>query len=283
MSLRIPLILLSLLIAPLDMARAADATACTQSMAMIADQGLTAAVSSHWSDFYDAYKKWAICDDGDIAEGFSDSAVKLFANHLDAIGDFIKLIGQDNDFRYFAIKHLDETDDLNDLVHTAQNAIDRCPAGQKQLCDEIWAQAKFPDVAAWLRDNADKKKAETGNTIGYYPEYNIFVVGDLVGSSHDDLAVAFTLEGVRGGNDWLRYIAVFTRSPDPASQGHDFCCVFQIGGKGIANDDKIEIKNQEVVISEKAFVAGKDAECCPSKQQSFRLKIQDGKLVKDGH
>lgn len=272
------LLLVIVLLAPINVTRAADSSTCEQAF-----DALGSATSTHWSDFFAVYKKYAVCDDGAIAEGFSDSAAKLFANHWDAIGDFIKLIKQDNDFRYFAIKHVDETDDLNDLVRAAQNAKEHCPAGQKQLCDEIWAQAEFPDVAAWLRDNADKKKAEIGSPVGYYPEYDTFVVGDLTGHGHDDLAVAFTLEGVRGGNDWLRFVAVFTKSVGPASQGHDFCCVFQIGGKGIANDDKIEISNQEIVISEKAFVAGKDAECCPSKQQSLRLKIQDGKLVKDGH
>ena len=281
MGLRKLLILFSLLIAPIDMARAADATACTQAMAMISDQALTTAVSSHWSDFYNVYKKWAVCDDGAIAESFSDSAAQLFAKHWGGIGQFFAFAAKDDDFEDFALRHIDETDDADDLDRIATNAEKSCPQGKDRFCNAIWGQAKYPDVADWLWGYARNQKSDWGDSIGYYPRYNEYVVGDLSGGGQDAVIVAFTLEGVRGGTDWLRYIAVFLKSPNSKTQQHMKCCIYQIGGKGIADAESVEIKNQEILIKGKAFVEGKDAYCCPSKPMIIRLKLMNGKLVEE--
>jgi len=280
MNRRAQLIALIMLLGPMTLTHASNVNECTPAMAMSAEAAMLKAGSSHWTDFYHHYKKYGACDDGSIGEGFSDAAAKLFANHWDEIGKFIELTTNDDDFRYFAIKHLDETDEVSDLARIAENAQTNCPQGHRQLCDEIWAQAKFPDVAEWLWYNARTKMSETGSPIGYYPEYDTFIEGDMSGNGDGDVVVAYTLEGVRGGTDWLRYVAVFLKSSKKGSQEHEYCCTYQIGGKGIATEDKIFIQNHEIVISTKAFVEGKDALCCPSKPLTIRLKLVDGRLVK---
>lgn len=258
-------------------AYAADASLCTNDMAMRADAA--ASPIKDWDALYSVYKSYAVCDSGAAAEGFSDSVAKLFVDHWTEFGKFASLAEKDDDFKYFAIGHIDETDDMDDLVRIASNAQKSCPAGQDKLCETILNQAKYPDVNGWLSSNAWKQKVDGGGSIGYYSDYNTYVIGDISGDGRHDLAVAYTLEGVRGGTDWLRYVALFLASSDPKNHGHDYCCTYQIGGKGIATEDKIEIKHRQIVIIGKAYVDGKDAYCCPSKPMSIRLKVVDGKLI----
>ena len=254
----------------------ADSTICPDTLAIQADNAVSEA--KQWDAFYDAYKKYHMCDDGAIAEGFSDSAAKLFANHWDGLSEFLAYAAKDNDFKYFAIKHLDETDDANDLDRITSNADKKCPKGREKLCKVISLQAQYPDIADWLWNNSKNKNTDSGEPAGYYPEYDEFIIGDVT-EQKGDIAVAFTLEGLRGGTDWLRYIAVFRRSTEDNGKGHDFCCSYQIGGKGIASDEKVEIQHGEIVVSGKAFVEGKDAYCCPSKPMTLRLKVLDERLV----
>jgi hypothetical protein len=257
-----------------------DELKCSQQLAMLADDAASKAKSS-WADFYKAFKNYEVCDDGGIAEGFSDSAAQLFAKQWGHIGDFFSLADKDADFELFSIRHIDETDDANDLDRIAVNARDNCPSGREKLCKAIWAEATYPDVGDWLYWNAHKQKSDDGGAVGYYPEHNEYVTGPLDATAIPYLIVAFTLEGQRDGNDWLRYVAVFTPSSDPNNHEHSFCCIYQIGGKGIASEEKMEIRDNEIVISGRAFVPGKDAMCCPSQPMTLRVKLVEGKLVED--
>jgi hypothetical protein len=256
----------------------ADTVQCSDTMAIKADNA--ASNIGTWNDFYEAYKNYSVCDDGSIAEGFSDSAAKLFAYQWNTLDNFVALTKKDNTFELFSLKHLDETDDLSDLNQIASNAANKCPSSQHTLCKVIWFQAKYPDVGAWIQVYAHQQFTNNGSSVGYFPEYNRIVTGDLAGDGKNDLAVAFTLEGIRGGTDWLRYVAVFLKAPGDNNYEHKYCCMYQIGGKGIATDEDMEIKDHDIVISGKAFVEGKDALCCPSKPFTIHIKVIDGALVK---
>jgi len=60
---------------------------------------------------------------------------------------------------------------------------------------------------------------------------------------------------------------------------YEYCCMYKIGGRGIASAEQIEIQNHEILVSGKAFVPGVDPECCPSKPMLLRLKIQGLSLI----
>ncbi|MGH7238634.1 MAG: hypothetical protein ACREHG_01060 [Candidatus Saccharimonadales bacterium] len=273
---RIGLVLIGLLFLSISNAYA-DTVQCTVSMGRKAFDASDDAKS--WNEYYANYKNYAACDDGAIAEGFSDSVAQLFAKHWDNIEQFIELSNKDEDFKYFALSHIDETDDYNDLQRIATNTKKACPGGQAPLCKAIWAQASYPDVMGLLSLFAHKQKTKESPQRIYYPENNDLIAGRLVNDHKDDVVVAYTLEGIRGGTDWLRYLAVYLQSDDKDDPEHRYCCSVQIGGKGVAEVDSISIKNHEILVSGKAFIEDKDAMNTPSKPMQLKFKIKDGKLI----
>src|SRR4051812_50202680 len=60
-----------------------------------------------WDQVYRAYKRFAQCDDGAIAEGFSDSVGKLFANDWRYFPRLVRLAESDKDFENFVGKQID--------------------------------------------------------------------------------------------------------------------------------------------------------------------------------
>ncbi len=73
------------------------------------------------------------------------------------------------------------------------------------------------------------------------------------------IAALYTLEGVRGGTDWLQYVAVFTRSPT----GLQSLDPIRVGGKGLR---VVKFKAYEKGILELSTLnySQSDALCCPS-------------------
>ncbi len=90
-----------------------------------------------WNSVYRSFKRFAHCDEGTIAEQYSDSVSHLLANdwkHLDAL---LRLTLSDSNFEQFVIRHIDEsmTEDEANLI--INNARLHCPTGAKRLCKSI--------------------------------------------------------------------------------------------------------------------------------------------------
>lgn len=90
-----------------------------------------------WDDLYSSYKKFRQCDDGAIAEGYSDFVARTLANRWDELSTLNKLVAKDADFRIFVVRHVDATADFGDLAKTSANAQRRCPRGAEALCAAI--------------------------------------------------------------------------------------------------------------------------------------------------
>jgi hypothetical protein len=89
-----------------------------------------------WDGVYRSFKRYGHCDEGGIAEQYSDSVSRLLARdwkHLDAL---LRLTS-DQAFEDFVIRHIDETmaEDEADLV--VANARLHCPPGAQWLCKAI--------------------------------------------------------------------------------------------------------------------------------------------------
>ena len=85
---------------------------------------------------YRSFKRFAHCDEGGIAEAYSDSVGRLLARdwkHLDA---FVRLTS-DPDFEEFVIRHIDETMSEDEAALVINNARLHCPPGAKRLCRSI--------------------------------------------------------------------------------------------------------------------------------------------------
>jgi hypothetical protein len=91
---------------------------------------------SDWDSVYRSFKRFAHCDQGAIAEAYSDSVGRLLARdwkHLDA---FVRLTS-DQTFEEFVIRHIDETMSEDEATLVINNARLHCPPGAKRLCRSI--------------------------------------------------------------------------------------------------------------------------------------------------
>ena len=98
-----------------------------------------------WAAIYRTFRLYRQCDDGYIAEGYSDAVAKLFANHWETVPEFAKLARAHPEFDQFVFWHMDETVNLVDDLAIVDNARYRCPKGLKTLCRRLVAKAKPPN------------------------------------------------------------------------------------------------------------------------------------------
>lgn len=113
---------------------------CSQSEAMKAE--VNAPILKNWNEIYDSFIKYSHCDDGAIAEGYSESVSQVLANHWDQLNKLEKLIKKNKKFGTFVLKHIDETIADDARLKILDNALKRCPAKSKVLCKEISSSAK---------------------------------------------------------------------------------------------------------------------------------------------
>jgi len=96
---------------------------------------------SDWNQIYDAFGRFRHCDDGAIAEGFTESVVRLLVSHWESLPKAAALAQRDASFRGFLLAHIDASADTNDLSRLAELAERRCPAEHRALCANIRAAA----------------------------------------------------------------------------------------------------------------------------------------------
>jgi hypothetical protein len=94
-----------------------------------------------WSALYNSYKKYRQCDDGAIAEGYSESVARILVDHWDTLPTLVQLVKQTIGFQQFVVKHVDETLNASDLKQIAANAATRCPTGLRGLCKDLQKRA----------------------------------------------------------------------------------------------------------------------------------------------
>jgi len=113
---------------------------CTKAQEIQADSSILRA--QKWEDIYKSCEKFKHCDDGYIAEGYSDLIVKTLAYKWDQVNVLMKLISKDKDFHAFVIRHIDATADKEELEMIIHNFSKRCPKSTEKNCLEIKNEAK---------------------------------------------------------------------------------------------------------------------------------------------
>ena len=76
-------------------------------------------------------------DDGMYGEGYSDVVVHVFARHWSYLPQLLSIVARDRGFEAFALRHINETADPQELKKTQQNAANRCPPDMDDLCKKI--------------------------------------------------------------------------------------------------------------------------------------------------
>ncbi len=94
-----------------------------------------------WDIAYGFYKRFAHCDDGAIAEGFSDAVGRLLADDWKHFERLRELCSSDKRFKNFVLKHIDMTISVDVLQKIINNTRLRCPDSAKELCKAIEATA----------------------------------------------------------------------------------------------------------------------------------------------
>jgi hypothetical protein len=90
-----------------------------------------------WDQVYRSYKQFAQCDDGAVAEGYSDAVGKLLANDWTHFPRLVRLAKTDKDFERFVVRHVDESLTGDTLQKISKNARTGCPADAHALCTQI--------------------------------------------------------------------------------------------------------------------------------------------------
>jgi hypothetical protein len=134
----IPLLLLCLTLEPTLVF--GQAATCDQKTAMRADAEADALRT--WPQIHDSFLRYRLCDDGSIAEGYSNSVVSMLSDRWDELPSLQTLIMRDKSFRRFVFAHIDATASLADLEAVSKNAEHRCPHGFETLCKDIRARVR---------------------------------------------------------------------------------------------------------------------------------------------
>jgi hypothetical protein len=108
---------------------------CTRQDVDAADAALSHMNS--WTEVAAVFRRFSKCDDGYIAEGFSDRVSRLLANHWDQVHDLVALNRTTPGLESFVVRHLDDTINLTDAQTISRLAKNSCPKGGKSLCRKI--------------------------------------------------------------------------------------------------------------------------------------------------
>jgi hypothetical protein len=115
---------------------------CSTDMYQRADASLVTATGD-WGSLLRHQKAFGSCDDGALAEGYSDAVVTLLAHRWDEFGVLVGLSSRNPDFRQWVVRHIDATASPDDLTKVLGNAA-KCNSGSKAkyLCRQIGTAAR---------------------------------------------------------------------------------------------------------------------------------------------
>ncbi len=103
--------------------------------------GSVTSARRNWKILQAHFRMYGQCDDGPIAEGYSDDVVTLLAHDWKLFSELASLERGDPTFLQFVLTHIDATAATEDLQAVQRNALAACPAGNAALCRRIAAQA----------------------------------------------------------------------------------------------------------------------------------------------
>jgi hypothetical protein len=91
-----------------------------------------------WDTLYAAYMRFLPCDDGAIAEGFTESVVRILVEHWASLGRLSKFAKKDPSFLRFIYRHITSSADPEDLKQILNNLKKHgCPTADCEVCREV--------------------------------------------------------------------------------------------------------------------------------------------------
>jgi hypothetical protein len=114
---------------------AAFAGECTKSQAQAAYQ--LAPEIRTWDGLYQAFRKYAHCDDGAISGGFSESTSIILSDNWGTLKRGATLMKQNPNFKAFVFRHLGEETPRDRWTRIVENASKDCPDSLLPICKEL--------------------------------------------------------------------------------------------------------------------------------------------------
>jgi len=119
----------------------ADTAACPRELERAAEAAIPKAAD--WPALHQAFLRYRNCDDGAIAESFSDRVTVLLVTQWDDLSQLGQLLSADNSFADFVMRHIDETTDPKHLERISMSARTRGCAGLTDTtCTNIRTKAE---------------------------------------------------------------------------------------------------------------------------------------------
>jgi hypothetical protein len=95
-----------------------------------------------WDALYKSYMLYRQCDDGSIAEGYSESVVRILVDRWSTLPRLATLARRNAPFRRFVVNHhVDATVNCDDLEQIKMNANTQCPQNLGALCVDLAKEA----------------------------------------------------------------------------------------------------------------------------------------------
>jgi hypothetical protein len=94
-----------------------------------------------WDELYKSFELFQNCDDGAIAEGYSESVARILVDRWSTLPRFSFLGTKNVAFRKFVLKHVDASLDTRDLQTIKEKATTQCPDGLRSVCHDLRKQA----------------------------------------------------------------------------------------------------------------------------------------------
>jgi hypothetical protein len=91
-----------------------------------------------WGTLHDAYLRFLPCDDGAIAEGFTDIVARILAHRWSMLGELTVIAKKDPRFLRFVYRHITSSADPQDLQRIRDNLKKPgCPKSIGRVCRGI--------------------------------------------------------------------------------------------------------------------------------------------------
>jgi hypothetical protein len=118
----------------------ANARECSRSEEIAAGDSVVRLGS--WARMHEVFQKYSQCDDGFIAEGYSEGVARLLVDRWNTFPQLAALTLSDPSFKGFVLRHINSTLNLKDLKRISFLASNNCPRASEPLCTEIKATSE---------------------------------------------------------------------------------------------------------------------------------------------
>lgn len=95
-----------------------------------------------WHRVHASFRRCGHCDDGGIAEGWSDVIARLLTEEWPTVSVAAGLSRKDPAFRPFLLRHVDELMSPEQARAVVEAAEHRCPRDSRELCRQLVRQIR---------------------------------------------------------------------------------------------------------------------------------------------